>query len=57
MGRDFTVWGRAALPIVCAGAGALLYIVSPLSHQAFCTPLTVPVIVAPEGPSVVPGQG
>lgn len=38
---------RVAVPI-CAGAvGALLYVLSPISHQAFCAPLKVPVIVAP----------
>lgn len=40
------------LPILAGACGAVLYIVSPLSHQAFCAPL--PIIVAPEGASVVP---
>lgn len=49
--------GRLALPVLAGACGALLYIVSPLSHQAFCAPLavTVPVIAAPEAASGVPG--
>lgn len=49
----FDSFGRLLLPVLAGACGAILYIVSPLSHQAFCAPLNIPVIVAPEGPPVV----
>lgn len=49
-------FGRLLLPVLAGACGAILYIVSPLSHQAFCSPLNMPVILAPEGAAVVPGE-
>lgn len=49
-------FGRLLLPVLAGACGAVLYIVSPLSHQAFCSPLTVPVILAPADSVVLPGE-
>lgn len=41
---------RLALPLLAGVCGAALYMVSPLSHQAFCAPLSIPVLPVPAEP-------
>lgn len=45
---------RASLPVIAGIAGAFLLIYSPLSHQAFCSP--VRVVVDPVAPAPMPGH-
>lgn len=44
--------GRLAVPVLAGALGAILYIASPVAHQAFCATqilpvLSTPVVVAP----------
>ena len=41
---------RVAMPLLWACIGAVVFILSPASHQSFCRPLAVPIILSPEAP-------